>query len=235
MGTTPDLGRLPPPRPAPGSRPTSSRSTPTRRVQRVRDGAAPHPGGPRRRARPAEAALRRRLRRDHLAEGVRRPGPRAGVRAGVQRGGRRLPHARPRPRRRHHLRRVRAGDAAPRRPRLPHPPRAADAVGRRAVRAALLRAGRGVRHGRRDDQGGARRRPLAPDRLEDLDQRRRHRRLRHVPGPHQLGRAEAPRAHVVRHAPRPAGRHDRADPGDQRRGRRSARSSSTRSRCPPPR
>ena len=40
----------------------------------------------------------------------------------------------------------------------------------------------------------ARRRHLGPQRRQDVEHRRRAGRLRHVPGPHRLGGAEAPRA-----------------------------------------
>ena len=70
-----------------------------------------------------------------------------------------------------------------------------------------------------DDQRHQGRRRLAPQRIEDLEQRRRPFRLGDVPGAHQLGRAEAPRADDVprpdptaryRRAPHPDGRWQRA-------------------------
>ena len=78
----------------------------------------------------------------------------------------------------------------------------------------------------------ARRRPVDPQRREDLEQRRGLRRLRHVPGPHQLGRAEAPRPHVVRGEARRARRRRSSPSGRSTATRSSARSSSTTSSSP---
>ena len=70
--------------------------------------------------------------------------------------------------------------------------------------------------GRLPHPGRPRRRRLRPERLEDLELGGRRRRLRHVPRPHQLGRAEAPRPHDVHREDPPARRHRRADPPGRR-------------------
>ena len=115
-------------------------------------------------------------------------------------------------------------------PRLAGVPRAAhpeDPLGRGDLVPVLLRARGRLGPRRHPHPGHARRRPLDPQRLQDLEQRRLLRRLGDVPGPHRLGRPQAPRPDVVRRA-RPTPRASRSA-----RSRRStatpssARSSST--------
>ncbi len=81
--------------------------------------------------------------------------------------------------------RHRGAEAAPH-PRHPE--------GRGDLDAVPLRAQRRLGRGRRPDHRGARRRRVGAQRLEGLDHRRLVVGLGPVPGPHQLGRAQAPRA-----------------------------------------
>ena len=83
--------------------------------------------------------------------------------------------------------RHRGAEAAPH-PRHPQ--------GRGALDAVPLRAQRRLRRGRRAHHRGARRRRVGAQRLEGLDHRRLVVRLGPVPGPHQLGRPQAPRPHA---------------------------------------
>ena len=82
------------------------------------------------------------------------------------------------------------------------------------------------------DPGRPRRRPLDPQRLQDLEQRRLLRRLRHVSGPDQLGRPQAPRPDLVRGADRRAGSDHPADHARSTATPSSVKSSSTTSSCP---
>ena len=201
---TPDESRarrVPRAGPRSGSRPTSSVDG---RRGRRRD-----PVGRRRRdvehlavrARAAATAVRSRVTPASPGRGVRRPGTHARPRARVPRGGGGLRAARSRHRRRRDARRVRADDAGARVARLPRA-----ATSRRCSRATRSWAQffsepeRRLRPRGRADAGRSRRRPLDPQRRQDLEQRRGLRRLRHVPGAHQLGRAEAPGPHLVRGA-----------------------------------
>ena len=86
----------------------------------------------------------------------------------------------------------------------------------------LLRARSRLGPRRHPHDGRARRRPVDPQRLEDLEHRRLSRRLGDVPGPHRLGRPQAPRPHLVRGADRRRGR----SPSD-----RSGRSTATSEFC----
>ena len=137
----------------------------------------------------AAHAVRRRLRRHLLPEGLRRPGPEPGPPAGVQRGAdrARVPGPAPVP---HHLA-VRSGH-----PRLRHRGAEADAPAghpprRRAVDAVPVRAGRGFRRRRRPDLGRARRRRVDAQRLEGVDDGRLVVGLGPLPRPDQLGRARS--------------------------------------------
>ena len=153
-------------------------------------------------ARAPEEVLRRRFRRHLLPDGVRRPGPHARAPARVQRGGRRLPvpeHP-PDP----DVRAVRGGPARVRDRRAEEAPSPEDHERRRDLDAVPLRAEWWFRRRRRAHHRDSRRRRVGRQRLEDLDDGRVVLRLRALPAPHQLGRAEAPRTECVHHQDPPA-------------------------------
>ena len=193
------------------------------------------------RHRVAAHAVRRRLRGDQLAEGVRRPrrhahraphlhrGDRAG--AGALRG---LQLRGPAPRRAHADRRRVTG--AEGRPPARHP------QGRAGLVSGLLRAERGLRPRQPADPRRARRRRVRAQRPEDLDQLRPCRRVlrdarAHEPRPRgaQAGRDHlADRAHGRRrHRHPPAagdGGHHRVLRGLPRRRARAGRSTGSATR-----
>ena len=84
------------------------------------------------------------------------------------------------------------------------------------VVSGLQRTERRLRPREPEDERGRKRRRVHHQRLEDLDVRRRSRRLDLLPGAHRPESAEARRHHVhpVRH--RSTGRHRQTDPADQR-------------------
>ncbi len=175
-----------------------------------RGGARRHPAS----ARPAAAALRRRLRGRVRAEGVRRPRAHARPPARAQRGIGRLrdpvPHPGP------HVRALHGGAARVRDRRAEaevHPP---DAQGGGDLDAVPLRAERRLRRRGRAHHRGARRRRMGRERLQGLDDGRVVLRLRPVPAPHQLGRAQAPRPQRVHHPDPPGGHRAAPDRDDQR-------------------
>ena len=179
-----------------------------------------HQGCPRRGVRGAARAaaedVRGGLRRHHLARGVWRPGAHRGAPARLRRSG--------------------VGSDSPTSARSVAPRstcvhRRCWRTGRRSSSRCMSRGtswarghlaqffsdpDAGFRSSGRTDAGRARRRPLDPERVEDLEQWRVSRRHRHVPRPHRLGRAQAPRSHLVRRAGAVAWRHDGAHPPDQR-------------------
>ena len=129
----------------------------------------------------------RRLARHRLAEGVRRPGPRARravhlLRRGVARAGADPGAHHQRDRADDHGVRQRGAEAV-----LP----AAHPAGRAALRRRLHRAAVRHRPGVAADPRGARRRRLGDQRPEDLHQPRRLRGLHLARGPHRPRRAEA--------------------------------------------
>ena len=71
---------------------------------------------------------------------------------------------------------------------------------------AVQRARERVRPRRADDPRRARRRRVGRQRPEAVEHERPPRRLRPAPRPHRLGRAQAPRHHLLRAADAPAGR-----------------------------
>ncbi len=145
-----------------------------------------------------------------------------------------LRDARPRRRRRRDVRSDRPLAAGPLDARVPRAAHPQDPLRRGDLVPVLLRA-RGRLGPRRDPHAGhPRRRPLDPQRVEDLELRRVLRRLGDVPGAHRLGRAEAPRPHVVRRADRRARRRRFARSPRSTATPSSARSSSTRWSSPTP-
>ena len=88
--------------------------------------------------------------------------------------------------------------------------------GRRAVDAVPVRAERRLGRGRCADHRRARRRRVGAERFEGVDHRRLVVRLGPVPGPDQLGRAQAPGAHVFM-LPDPPARHRGAPHRDAER------------------
>ena len=151
----------------------------------------------------ARRAVRGGVPRARLARRVRRRWV-VGARAGDHRRG-----VRPRRRAdRRAQRRVRHPDARQHAARVGHrgaeaPLPAADPVGRGPVVPGLLRAQRRVRPRQPGVAGDARRRPVDPQRAEDLDVRRAPRRPHLHARPHRSRRAEA-QGHLVparRHAP----------------------------------
>ena len=87
---------------------------------------------------------------------------------------------------------------------------------RGALGAVPVRAVRGIRPGRPGDPGHPRRRRVRPQRVEDLELGRLPVRLRPLPGPDRLARAQAPGPdHVHRQDP-PAGDRGPADQDGQR-------------------
>ena len=174
----------------------AGRRLPHRRDRRR--GARPDRAG----ARAPEEVLRSRFRRHLLPDGVRRPGPLARAPARVQRGGRRLPvpeHP-PDP----DVRAVRGGPAGVRYRGTEEAPPPEDHERRRDLDAVPLRAQWWFRRRRRAHHRDPRRRRVGRQRLEDLDDGRVVLRLRALPAPHQLGRAEAPRPECVHHQDPPA-------------------------------
>ena len=152
-----------------------------------------------------------------LPDRVRRPGSAPRLPAGVHPGVDGLPDA-------HHLQRPHADHPGPDPPRLrdrgaeaaPHP---GHPPGRRAVGAVPLRAQRRLRSGRPGHHGHPGRRRLRPQRVEDLEFGRVPGRLRALPGPDRLERAQAPGPdHVHRQDP-PARYRGAADQDGQRHGR----------------
>ena len=102
---------------------------------------------------------------------------------------------------------------------------AGDPARRRDLDAVPVRAERRLRRRRRADHRGTRRRRMGSQRLQDLDDRRLVVGLGAVPGPHQLGRAEAPRPDRL-HVPDPQpGHRGPPDRDAQRHPGSSARSS----------
>ena len=182
----------------------------------------------------AAHAVRRRLRRHLLPEGVRRARPHRRAPARLQRGGRRLRDADAAAT----CRRSRIcgptlldfGTEEQKREHLP--PRSG---GERDLGAVPVRAERRLRPRRCADPRRPRRRRVRPQRLEDLELGRLRRRLRAVPGPHQLGRAQAPRPHDVHREDPPARRARSSGSSRSTAARSSARSSSTTSSSRPPR
>ena len=103
-------------------------------------------------------------------------------------------------------------DASPRRrcsPTAPTSSSAPAAAGdhrRGHVVPAVQRARQRLRPRRADDAGRARRRRVGRQRPEAVEHERPPRRPRHAPGPHRLGRAQAPRHQLLRAADAPARR-----------------------------
>ena len=85
--------------------------------------------------------------------------------------------------------------------------------------AAPVRAGRRLRPRRPAHPGHPRWRHLGPQRHEGLVVGRDERRLRHLPGPHGLGRAQAPGPHLVQGAAARSRGHRSSSPRDQRQQR----------------
>ncbi len=91
------------------------------------------------------------------------------------------------------------------RPRLAPPHAAPPDPHRRAhVVSALQRARQRVRSRRPHDEGRARRRRVGDQRPEGVEHLRPSRRVRHAPGPHRLGCAEAQGHQLLRAAHAPA-------------------------------
>ena len=109
---------------------------------------------------------------------------------------------------------------------------AADAARRAQLVPDVQRAGRRLATSLARHQGGAGRRRLVAHRPEGVDDDGPHRRLGHLPGPHQPGRAEARRHHVLprRHDARRASTSARC--ASSPAPRCSTRSSSTTCSCP---
>ena len=82
--------------------------------------------------------------------------------------------------------------------------------------AVPVRAHRRLRPGRLPHPRRPGRRRVHPQRLQDLEHRGVRERLRDVPRPHGLGRAEAPRPHDVHREDPPARHPGRADQAGQR-------------------
>ena len=89
---------------------------------------------------------------------------------------------------------VHGGDPRVRHARAEAAAHPADPERRARLRAVPVRAEQRVRRRRRPHHGRPRRRRVGAQRLEDLELRRVACRLRAVPGPHELGRREAPRS-----------------------------------------
>ena len=162
--------------------------------------------------------VRRRVRGHQLAEGVRRPRRHAHRAPHLHRGDR----ARPRPVRRHELRRpaARRPDAHRRGVRRAEGvPPARDPQGRARVVPGLLRAQRRLRPRQPPLPRGPRRRRLRHQRPEDLDQLRPHGRLLRDARAHRPRGAEAQGHHLADRADEHAGhRHPPArDHGGHRR------------------
>ena len=95
-------------------------------------------------------------------------------------------------------------------------PPARDPAGRGAVDAVPLRAQRRVRRRRGPHHGGAGRRRVGAQRLQGVDHRRLVVRLGPLPGPHQLGRPQAPWPDGL-HPAHPPARHRGAPHRDAQR------------------
>ena len=173
-------------------------------------------GGDRRPPRLAAAARRGRLRRAHVAEGVRRPGPRPARAGDLQPGdrARRRPGDHRRDRRRHarpddHRSRNRGAEAA-----LPraHAPRG------RGVVSALLRARRRVRSGGHPEpRRPAGRRLMEAQRAEGVDDERAVRLLRPAARAHRSRRPQAQGPDDVHRPHGRRGRHRQGSASDHRR------------------
>ena len=173
--------------------------------------------GRRRAAGPGAAAhaLRRRLRRDLLSRRstAARASARAHQRVFTEES---APYEMP-----FVLQRARRSPSSPRRsstsaPRSRRSGTCRPSSGRRDLGPVPLRADRRLRPGRAADPGHPGRRRVHAQRLEDLELGRLPGRLRPVPGPHRLARAQAPGPdHVHRQDP-PAGHRGPADQDGQR-------------------
>ena len=150
-------------------------------------------------------------------------GPHPGAPGGAQRGDRRLPVPGPHPGA--HVQPVCRGDLRVRHRGAEARPTCRNPAGRGDLDAVPLRAGRRLGRGRGADHGRARRGRMGAQRLEDLDHRGLVGGLGAVPGPDELGRAQAPRPVRV-HAPHPPARASRCTGSRCSTGRRSSARSS---------
>ena len=150
-----------------------------------------------------------------VAARVGRPRAAGGVRGGRRRRAGERRRAGTARRRRHASGGTDDARARLRRPEAPAP-RARSLTGEIDLVPAVQRAGRGIRPRRPHDARRARRRRVDRQRAEGVEHRRRARRLRLAAGPHRLGRAEAPRHHLLRRADAPAGHRGPAAAPDER-------------------
>jgi hypothetical protein len=148
-----------------------------------------------------------------LAGRVVRPGP-AAVVGGHGDHGAAVP-GRARAARRRRDRAGRADHPGPRARRRPRTVPRTDADRGRDLVPAFQRARSRIGPGRPDDAGRARRRQVGRQRAEGVEHQRPPRRPRDPAGPDRLGRAQAPRHHLLRAPDAPARRGGQTSPADE--------------------